>query len=144
MMGGGYENIRPDVVPGVPVRISDPSAPGGWRLNKAAFTTPPAGRQGNLGRNGVRGFGASQIDFTLRRQFAITERVKLQFRSDFFNLFNHPNFGDPRTSLSSGLFGRATQTLAASLGAGGINGGFSPLYQIGGPRSIQLALKLQF
>ncbi|HWR36824.1 MAG TPA: carboxypeptidase regulatory-like domain-containing protein [Clostridia bacterium] len=144
MMGGGYENIRPDVVPGVPFKISDPSAPGGWRLNKAAFTTPPAGRQGNLGRNGVRGFAANQIDFTLRRQFAINERVKLQFRSDFFNLFNHPNFADPRTSLTSGLFGRSTQTLAASLGAGGINGGFSPLYQIGGPRSIQLALKLQF
>jgi hypothetical protein len=46
--------------------------------------------------------------------------------------------------LTSPLFGRSTQTLANSLGSGGANGGFNPLYQIGGPRSIQLALKLQF
>jgi hypothetical protein len=45
--------------------------------------------------------------------------------------------------LSSPLFGQSTQTLANSL-AGGNNAGFNPLYQIGGPRSIQLALKLQF
>src|SRR6266496_6850930 len=45
---------------------------------------------------------------------------------------------------SSPLFGRSTQTLANSLGSGGANGGFNPLHQIGGPRSIQLALKLQF
>jgi hypothetical protein len=42
------------------------------------------------------------------------------------------------------LFGYATQMLASSLGSGGANGGFNPLYQIGGPRSIQFALKLQF
>ena len=46
--------------------------------------------------------------------------------------------------LPSPLFGHSTQTLANSLGSGGANGGFNPLYQIGGPRSIQLALKLQF
>jgi hypothetical protein len=46
--------------------------------------------------------------------------------------------------LSSSLFGQSTQMLGRSLGNGGINGGLSPLYQIGGPRSIQLALKLQF
>jgi hypothetical protein len=46
--------------------------------------------------------------------------------------------------LASPLFGHSTQTLASSLGSGGANGGFNPLYQIGGPRSIQLALKLQF
>ena len=47
-------------------------------------------------------------------------------------------------SLTDPLFGHSTQTLASSLGSGGANGGFNPLYQIGGPRSIQLALKLQF
>jgi len=57
---------------------------------------------------------------------------------------NHPNFGNPTNNLTSPLFGRSTQTLANSLGSGGANGGFNPLYQIGGPRSIQLALKLQF
>jgi len=70
--------------------------------------------------------------------------VGLRFRAEFFNIFNHPNFGNPNNSLTSPLFGHSTQTLASSLGSGGANGGFNPLYQIGGPRSIQLALKLQF
>src|SRR5262249_10299121 len=83
-------------------------------------------------------------DVALQRQFHITEKVGLRFRSEFFNIFNHPNFGNPNNMLNSALFGRSTQMLASSLGSGGPNGGFSPLYQIGGPRSIQLALKLQF
>jgi hypothetical protein len=66
------------------------------------------------------------------------------FRAEMFNVFNHANFGSPIGDLSSPLFGRSTQTLASSLGTGGANGGLNPLYQIGGPRSIQLALKLQF
>ncbi|SRR6266851_3649573 len=71
-------------------------------------------------------------------------KVGLRFRAEFFNILNHPNFGNPNSDLTSPLFGRSTQTLASSLGSGGSNGGFNPLYQIGGPRSIQLALKLQF
>jgi len=70
--------------------------------------------------------------------------VGLRFRAEFFNIFNHPNFGNPNNTLNSPLFGRSTQTLASSLGSGGANIGFNPLYQIGGARSIQLALKLQF
>jgi hypothetical protein len=92
----------------------------------------------------LRGFGAWQADFAVQRQFHFTERVGLRFRSEFFNIFNHPNFVPPNNSLISPLFGHSTQTLASSLGSGGPNGGFNPLYQIGGPRSIQLALKLQF
>jgi len=92
----------------------------------------------------LRGFGTSQLDLAVQRQFHITDNVALRFRSEFFNIFNHPNFGSPNNSLTSSLFGRSTQTLANRLGSGGPNGGFSPLYQIGGPRSIQLALKLLF
>jgi hypothetical protein len=66
-----------------------------------------------------------------------------RFRAEFFNIFNHPNFGNPNSALTSPLVGQSTQTLASSLGSGGANGGFNPLYQIGGPRSIQLALRLQ-
>ena len=75
---------------------------------------------------------------------ALTERMRCQFRAEFFNIFNHPNFGNPNNTLASPLFGRSTQTLASSLGSGGANGGLNPLYQIGGPRSVQFALKLQF
>ena len=84
------------------------------------------------------------MDLGLQRQFHFTEQVGLLFRAEFFNIFNHPNFGNPVSLLTSPLFGRSTQTLANSLGSGGANGGLNPLYQIGGPRSIQFALKLQF
>jgi len=134
---------RPDLVAGVPVRIADPNVAGGWRINPKAFSTPST-QLGNLGRNALRGFGATQVDLTLRRQFRLRERLSLQARGDLFNLLNHPNFGPPTNYLTSPLFGQSTQMLGASLGLGGQGGGLNPLYQIGGPRSAQLALKLQF
>ena len=90
------------------------------------------------------GFGAWQADVAFQRQFSVTEKVGLRFRGEFFNIFNHPSFGPPDNNLADALFGQSTQTLASSLGSGGANGGLNPLYQIGAPRSIQLALKLQF
>jgi hypothetical protein len=135
---------RPNLVLGVPLELFGSQYPGGKIFNEAAFTAAPAGQQGDFGRNVLRGFGATQLDFALQRQFRFTEGVGLRFRSEFFNIFNHPNFGNPNNSLTSPLFGHSTQMLASFLGSGGANGGFNPLYQIGGPRSIQLALKLQF
>lgn len=136
---------RPNVKPGVPFYLHKSGAPGGKIINPAAFSTPtPAAAQGNLGRNGLRDFGATQWDSTLRRQFRFHDRFSLQARGDFFNIINHPNFGPPVNYLTSPQFGEATRTLNNSLGGGGQSGGLSPLYQMGGPRSIQLALKLQF
>jgi hypothetical protein len=140
----GAESVqRPNVVPGVLFYLHPSSAPGGKIINAAAFSDP-GNTQGDLGRNALRGFGATQWDITLRRQFRFTERVSLQLRGDFFNILNHPNFGSPINYLTSPQFGQATQTLNNYLGSGGQSGGLNPLYQIGGPRSIQLALKLQF
>jgi len=68
----------------------------------------------------------------------MTEKVNLQFRAEAFNLFNHPNFGTIQTSLTAANFGQATNMLNRQLG------GISQLYQLGGPRSFQFALKLQF
>jgi len=141
---GVFAVKRPNLVPGVPIYLDDPAAAGGRRINRSAFVAPPINQQGALGRNSLRGFPVSQLDFSLRRQFKFTERYRLQFRADFFNLFNHPNFGNPPTLLDFPPFGESIQMLGQSLGSGGIEAGFSPLYQIGGPRSIQLALKLQF
>ena len=133
---------RPDVIAGVPLYVIDPTVPGRKRINSAAFTTPPAGRQGTLGRNVLRAFSVSQLDLAFRRTFNLGERFNLEVRSDFFNVFNHPNFGNQDNFLGDPLFGQSLQMLGRDLGGG--DGGFSPLYQIGGPRSIQLALKLQF
>jgi hypothetical protein len=141
---GGNLMSRPDLLTTVPLYLEDPLAPGGRRINRAAFTIP-VGRQGNLGRNALRGFPLWQVDMALRRQFNLLEGVNLQFRAEVFNLFNHPNFGDPVGQLNNvAQFGVATRMLGRSLGSGGSAGGFNPLYQVGGPRSIQLALKLAF
>ena len=143
-LSGNYSVQRPNRAPGVPPWISDANVAGGKRINPTAFSIPSGPVQGNLGRNVLNGFGATQIDFTLRRQFRLYERLSLQARAEFFNIFNHPNFGPPTSYLSSPLFGQATQMLASALGTGGDSGGLNPLYQIGGPRSAQLALKLIF
>jgi len=142
-LAGANSVQRPNAVAGVPFYLPAPGGPCGRIINAAAFTIPASG-QGDLGRNALRGCDAVQLDTTLRRQFHLTERLALQARADFFNIFNHPNFGSPVSFLSSPQFGQPTQMLASSLGSGGQSGGLSPLYQIGGPRSIQLALKVQF
>jgi hypothetical protein len=135
---------RPDVVPGVPLELYGSQYPGGKIFNVNAFTAPASGQQGDFGRNVLRGFGAAQADISFQRQFHLTERMQLRFRGEFFNIFNHPNFGPADNNITDALFGYSTATLASSLGSGGPNGGLNPLYQIGGPRSIQFALKLQF
>jgi len=134
---------RPNVNTAVPLVLYGFQYPGGKAFNPAAFTAPPTGQQGDFGRNVLRGFGAWQADLALQRQFHLTEKLGLRFRAEFFNIFNHPNFGSPTNTLTSPLFGKSTQTLASGL-AGADNAGFNALYQVGGPRSIQLALKLLF
>ena len=114
------------------------SAPGGRIINAASFQFPSGGQFGNAPRNFVRGFGEQEANLAIRRQFPIYERLNLQFRAEAFNLMNHPNFGSINTTFGNILFGQATQTLASSLG------GLTALYQQGGPRSMQFALRLQF
>jgi hypothetical protein len=171
----GQTLVRPDVVAGIPFYLYGPQYPGGKAINNTPgavaggcpdgsqstgpFCAPPSDpntgapiRQGNLGRNALRGFGAAQWDFALHRDFPIHESMKLQFRAEMFNVLNHPNFGPPSGDISGILqpnFGLSTQMLGQSLNGGGFSsnlggGAFNPLYQIGGPRSIQLVLKLVF
>jgi Carboxypeptidase regulatory-like domain/TonB dependent receptor-like, beta-barrel len=124
---------RPDSVPGAPLYLRDPILPGGRRINPAAFSVPLQARQGNLPRNALRGFATSQLDFDVRRNFSITERIKLQLRADFFNVFNHPNFVNV-----DGYLGFLDPPLDAypTFGLAGPPDG--------GPRSIQLSLRLRF
>src|SRR5580704_1097858 len=143
-------NIRPDVVPGQPLYLYGSQYPGGKAFNPAAFTPPPADangnpiRQGNLGRNTLRTFGLTQWDFAVHRDFPIREALKLQFRAEMFNVLNHPNFAPPSPVIDAPTFGIATQMLGQSLTDVTGNGGLNPLYQTGGPRSLQFALKLMF
>lgn len=93
-------------------------------FDTSAFVTNPVGTFGTVGKNTVKGPGNWNVTFGLFKNFNITERHKLQFRSEFFNLFNHANLGNPNTNQSSGNFGKITST--------------------GSPRVIQFALKYMF
>ena len=69
-------------------------------MNPAAFTRPASGTIGDFPRNGLRNIYGSidQTDLALRRRFNLTERVKLDVRAEYFNIFNHPMFGAPGPS----------------------------------------------
>jgi hypothetical protein len=135
-----YYETRADIVPGVPFYLPAPGQPGGRTLNKDAFTAPSAGQQGDLPRNYFRGFPVDQTDLSLRRQFHLTERASLILGAEYFNLFNHPMFAADTFNHIVGFpgFGQITETLNEDLGL------LNPLYQIGGPRSGQLTIKLLF
>jgi len=145
---------HPNVVPGQPLYLYGSLYPGGRALNYNAYSVPTdsAGNpiEGDSGRNSARDFGAWQLNVALRREFPIYERLRLQFRAEAFNIFNHPNFSNVNNFVPSGpcgprqagqslyCFGVAQNTLNQTLG------GLNALYQVGGPRSLQLALKLSF
>ena len=145
-------DLRPDVILGQPFYIKDPTVPGGRRFNSAAFRDPPVNpsfpgvfRQGNFGRNVLRALPIYQIDMALGRNFALTEKLKLQFKGEVFSLFNHPNFGGYGTAYNiPASFGVASSTLHNTLGNSTFGAGFSSLYQIGGPRSVQLSARVSF
>jgi hypothetical protein len=135
--------FRPDLVPGVPVWIADPNAPGGRSLNPLAFQS--AGfRPGDLGRNAITGFGMWQFDLALRREFRVADRSTIDLRVEAFNALNHPNFADPVKYLNSPLFGQSTSMLNMMLGTGSPGSGLAPLLQNGGARSLEVVLRFRF
>ncbi|MGD0048907.1 MAG: TonB-dependent receptor [Bryobacteraceae bacterium] len=136
--------FRPQFLPGQPLWLSDPNVAGGRRLNATAFKAMPSGKQGDLGRNSIEGFGMAQLDMNVSRDFAIREKVALEFRVDAFNALNHPNFADPVRYLDNPLFGQSTSMLNMMLGTGSPGSGISPLLGTGGPRMFQLGLRLHF
>jgi outer membrane receptor protein involved in Fe transport len=136
---GGYAVSRPDLVPGQPLWIRNPDAGGGKSLNPDAFVVPNTVRQGTEGRNDIAGFGLTQMDLSLGRLFSIRERCKLQLRVDVFNLLNHPNFTNPQGLIQFGpSYFQSSKLLNNGLG------GLNPLFQEGGPRSMQLSAKISF
>jgi hypothetical protein len=144
-MGVEFSNVfRPDLVGGVPVWVADGSAPGGRRLNSAAFRVLPTPAQGTLGRNVISGFGMLQVDLALRREFRLRGERVLELRAEAFNALNRPNFGDPVKLLVNPLFGQSSSMLNLMLGTGSPGSGLAPIFQTGGARSVQLMLRLRF
>ena len=121
----GVGNDRPNLA-------GDPSLPDGRArgdqiiqyFNTAAFVPNATGQFGNLARNALVGPALSNTDIAAIRNFQITERYRLQFRAEFFNIFNQVNFNPPVSTLTSSAFGRLTTALA--------------------PRVVQFAMKLKW
>jgi hypothetical protein len=136
-------NQRPNLVAGQPLYIAS-SAPPFRVANPAAFAIPAASTYGNAGRNILRASGLHQLDLGLHKTVRVNERFAVQFRAELFNVYNHPNFATPAASgnnlLTAGSsFGQAQEMANASSG-----GLLLPLFNSGGPRSIQFALKVLF
>jgi len=129
--------VRPDIT--APVQTT--GNPSQWFANKSVFVSPcakavppaklPTCTLGNLGRDSIVGPGFVNTDFSVTKDTAITERFKLQFRAETFDVFNHPNFGNPVLTTTSSSFGIITSTRF-------------PTGDFGSSRQIQFALKLQF
>lgn len=82
--------------------------PGTYYFNRPAYTMPELFRLGNLGKNTLRGPGATSWDLSLFKNTAITERIGTQFRAEFFNAFNQTAFGIPGTLVGTPTFGVIT------------------------------------
>jgi hypothetical protein len=104
------------------VLLSDPG-PNGW-INPAAFGPAPDTRRGNSGVGNVIGPNLQTWDFSMRKQFNVTERFNIRFQADMFNAFNRVNFRAPSTVRT--------------------NAGFGTITTAGPPRNIQFGLKLNF
>jgi len=104
--------------------------------------TPPTGRVGTAGRDQFYGPGLVNFDFAAAKSFPLHwERLRLQFRADLFNLFNHTNFSNPVSNESSSSFGKITATVGSAVATSvGTTAGLVG----GGPRVVQLSMRLSF
>ncbi len=136
---GTYLQFQPNLVAGQPLYLYGQKYPGGRVINYDAFTLPSAGVEGDLPRNYARGFDLVQLDNAIRRDFPIHDLFHLQMRAEAFNIFNHPMFGPIYPLLADGpaYFGRAYSTANTV-------GNLNSLYESGGPRSLQVSLKVVF
>jgi len=131
--GNGNNYNRPDQIPGCSTHANH-SAPNYLWINPKCFAVPAAGELGDANRVPVAGPGFVNSDFSVIKQFRLPREMGLNFRAEFFNLFNHPQYGSPIADINFGApppgqvsqsFGQVTST-------------------VNNPRLIQLALKLTF
>jgi Carboxypeptidase regulatory-like domain len=137
--GNNAGTQRPDLVPGVSLTPAGGKSIAQW-INPAAFASP-AGEFGTAPRNLLRGPGTWQIDLGAAKQIHLWESGWLEFRSEFYNIFNHPQLGQPQSTFdpsNTTAFGSIINTVNTSI--------VSPLTPVGSgtPREIQFALRLGF
>ncbi len=94
-------------------------------FDQTAFTTPAQFIYGNAGRDILFGPGRTNLDASLFKNFRPMEKLAVQFRAESFNLFNHPQFGQPNANIGNGAVGTITSI-------------------VGNPRQMQVALRLVF
>jgi hypothetical protein len=134
---GASGTQRPDLVPGVSLTPPRGRTVAEW-INRAAFAAP-AGEFGTAPRDLVRGPGTWQIDLSADKTFPLAEHGRLEFRSEFYNIFNHPQLGQPQSTFNPANttgFGSIVNTLNT----------ISPVTPVGSgtPREMQFALRLEF
>jgi hypothetical protein len=133
-----------DLVRGRPLYLYGSQYPGGRMFNggpnaaNPAFVLPVVLAAGDAPRNLLRGFGDEQVNVALRREIPLRDHFGLQLRAETYNLFNHPDLGYIDPAVTDALFGQATLMLNQSFGPTG------SLYEPGGPRSIQVSLRIHF
>jgi hypothetical protein len=162
--GRFYFNQRPNVVPGVNPILPNWTPSTGY-LNPLAFVQPAYGTFGDLGRDSIFGPGLANVDFSITKNTRLTERLNLQLRAEFFNIFNHPNFALPAHTIIPGYIDNGTpgNPQVVPNPATHVNGDITqPLLPMGlitqtpdvaqtnpglgggGPRVVQLAAKFTF
>ncbi len=122
--GTGGIFVRPIALPGATWQLPDAQKTTARYLNTAAFLAPAAGAFGNVGRNTVIGPGFNNLDMVLSRNIRLSERLNLQFRAEFFNALNHPNYNLVGRILNDPSFGQVLSQFD--------------------PRELQFGLKLTF
>ncbi len=145
---GNSGTLRPNLVPGVSLTPRGGRTVSHW-INPAAFAAPAVNAAGvvqtlgNAPRDLFPGPGTWQADTGIAKTFPIAERARVEFRSDFFNIFNHPQLGPPNATFNPGTptgFGSITTTVNLNTAI------VSPITPVGSgtPREIQFALRLEF
>jgi hypothetical protein len=122
-MGMNLANTGLASRPNLAAEVTYPQTLQQW-FSTASFTKPANGYFGNVGNGTIRGPGLVVFNMAAYKDFRIHERLTLQFRSEFFNVFNHTNLNGPSTNLGAGTFGQITSAKD--------------------PRTGELALKLRF
>ena len=118
-------------------------------INPAAFTTPVITATkwyGDTPRDLVRGPGTWQIDMGAAKTFNFTERTQLEFRSEFYNIFNHPQLGQPQANCNLSSSNPAGCPTGFGSIINTVNTSVSPITPVGAgtPREMQFALRLEF